>query len=193
MILSLAALLLATAGANAQTPEKPDAAKVPQTTTVDAWRDAMPANEAAPTVMASLDEGKTKVKGEEETTAQIEKRVLSLESKLMEAVKLRDAAALNRLLADDFVAAGVNLTGTQPDKMRFIDYALKNLELKSYNLEKTTVRAYPTTAIVTFNYKRTASVAGAAADGDFVVTDVWVKNGNKWQAVSHHISQTAKQ
>ncbi|HLM02247.1 MAG TPA: nuclear transport factor 2 family protein, partial [Pyrinomonadaceae bacterium] len=77
-------------------------------------------------------------------------------------------------------------------KTRYIEWALRNLELKSYNLEKTTVRVYPSTAIVTFNYKRQATVAGAPADGDFIVTDVWVKRGKRWQAASHHISPLPK-
>lgn len=195
IILSAAVLCLtslAAVGARAQETAKKDDEKS-KTTTVDAWRDALPAGEQAPSVMPPLDSDKPKTKGEsEETTAQIEKRILGLEQRLMEAVKTRDAAALNRLLADDFVTAGINLTGAQPEKARYIEWALKNLELKSYILEKPTVRAYPSAAVVTFNYKRQATVAGAPADGDFTVTDVWVKTGNRWQAVSHHISQTPK-
>lgn len=195
ILVTMPALLLITLASvrvHAQGTEKKEAEK---TTTLDAWRQALPdGNQSAntpPTV--AMDESKDNVESEE-TPAQVEKRILDLERRLLEALKLRDAAALKRFLADDFILAGMNLNGTatQTDKTRYIEWALKNLELKSYNLEKTTVRVYPATAIVTFNYKRQASVAGAAADGDFIVTDVWVKRGKRWQAASHHISLSPK-
>jgi hypothetical protein len=88
--------------------------------------------------------------------------------------------------------AGENITASQSDKTRFIDWTLKNLELKSYVVEKTTVRVYRTTAVVTTHYKRQAIVAGSPSDGDFIATDVWVKRGKLWQAVSNHVSPLPK-
>lgn len=171
-----------------------------KTTTIDAWRQSLPDNNQSntpPTVV--MEESRDNVEGEE-TPEQIEKRILDLERRLMEALKLRDSAALKRFLADDFIFAGVNTTATgagtnaaqSSDKTRYIEWALRNLELKTYNLEKTTVRVFPSTAVVTFNYKRQANVAGSPADGDFTVTDVWVKRGKRWQAVAHHISPLPK-
>jgi hypothetical protein len=192
IIHALLLITFASAGARAQDTEKKEAEK---TTTIDAWRQALPdGNQSAntpPTV--AMDESKDNVESEE-TPAQIEKRILDLEKRLMEALKTRDSVTLKRFLADDFILAGMNLTGSaaQSDKIRYIDWALKNLELKSYNLEKTSVRVHASTAIVTFNYKRQASVGGAPADGDFIVTDVWVKRGKRWQAASHHISLLPK-
>lgn len=178
-------------GANAQSTDKKENEKN-KTTTVDAWRNALPQSETteAPPVVV-MEESKDNVEAAEDE-AQIEKRILELEQRLMEALKQRDSAALKHLLADDFMLAGVNIPGSQPDKTRFIEWAQKKLELKSYNVQKTTVRVYPTTAVVTTNYKRQASIAGSPTDGDFIVTDVWVKRGKLWQAVSHHISRLEK-
>jgi ketosteroid isomerase-like protein len=178
-------------GANAQSTDKKENEKN-KTTTVDAWRNALPQSETteAPPVVV-MEESKDNVEAAEDE-AQIEKRILELEQRLMEALKQRDSAALKNLLADDFMLAGVNIPGSQPDKTRFIEWAQKKLELKSYNVQKTTVRVYPTTAVVTTNYKRQASIAGSPTDGDFIVTDVWVKRGKRWQAVSHHISRLEK-
>lgn len=184
---------LTSVSAFAQAAEKKDEEK-PKTTTVDAWREAMPlgteqTSDTQPVVV--VEESKDNVEAEE-ANAQIEKRVIELEKRLMEALKQRDTVALNHLLADDFTPVGVNITGAQPDKINYIKWATKNLELKSYVLDKTSVRIYPTTAVVTFNYKRQASIAGAPSDGDFTVTDVWIKRGKRWQAVSHHVSQMPK-
>lgn len=200
IISALLLITLAKTDTHAQNTEKKEGEK---TTTIDAWQQALPDNNqssnAPPTVV--MEESKDNVEGEE-TPEQIEKRILDLERRLMEALKLRDAAALKRFLADDFIFAGFNTAATatgagtnaaqSSDKTRYIEWALRNLELKTYNLEKTVVRVFPSTAVVTFNYKRQANVAGSAADGDFTVTDVWVKRGKRWQAVSHHISPSPK-
>jgi len=183
---SLLVITIANLGTYAQDkPEKP-----PQTSTVDAWRQAMPATEQPPIAPTLADE--TNVEEVTETPAAIEKRVLELEKKMMEAVKERDSATLKSLLADDFLLAGINIAGAKSDKTRYIDWAVKNLEIKTYSLDKSTVRVFSTTAIVTYNYKRQASIGGMPADGDFVVTDVWVKRANQWMAVAHHISSVPK-
>lgn len=190
-ILLIGALLLITsAGVDgyAQNTEKKDAEKS-QTTTIDAWREAAPLAEQPYGTQPAADP--TEEYEGEENAALVEKRILDLERRLMEALKARDAASLKRLLADDFAPVGLSIAGAgQPaDKTRFIEWALKNLELKTYSVEKTAVRVYPGTAIVTTHYKRQAKIAGAPSDGDFVATDVWVRRGSRWQAVSHHISQ----
>lgn len=179
-------LTLANLTANAQDKEKTEK---PKTTTVDAWRNALPVSEQPPT-SASTDE--SSVPEVAETPAEIEKKVLALEKNLMEALKTRDSAALKNLLADDFLLAGINIAGTKSDKIRYIDWAVKNLELKTYILDKTVVRAFPTTAIVTYSYKRQANIGATPSDGEFTVTDVWVKRGERWLAISHHISPSPK-
>lgn len=184
---------LANITTNAQVTEKKEEEKS-KTTTVDVWRGAMPPqseqNSDIPPVVV-MEESTDNVESKE-NVAEVEKRVIALDQRLMEALKKRDAVALNSLVADDFMLVGVTIPGEQTDKIRYIDWALKKVEIKSYNLEKTTVRAYPTLAIVTTKYKRQATIAGAPSDGDFIVTNVWVKRGKMWQAVSQHTSQASK-
>lgn len=191
-ILIFASFLLVAFGgseAAAQGVEKKEAEK-PKTTTVDAWRDAVPQSEQPAPVLV-MEESKDNVESEEQS-AQIEKRILDLERRLMEATRQRDAVSLNSLLADDFVAAGVAAAEPPTNKARFIEWAEKNLVLKSYVLDKITVRVFQTAAVVTFNYKRQATLGGSPSDGDFAVTNVWLKRGKRWQAVSHHVSQLSK-
>lgn len=196
-ILLVTAFVLATAGGagvRAQTTEKKEGDK-PQTATVDAWRQSLPENEQimnAPPA-AVMEESRDNVETRE-TAAETEKRILDLEQRFTEALKQRDSAALKYLLADDFVPAGAGITGAQPNKDRFIELAQKNLDFKSYVAEKTTVRLYQRTAVVTIQYKQQPAATGSAAatGGGFIATDVWVKRGKLWQAVSHHISQLPK-
>jgi hypothetical protein len=193
VIPALLLIALSSVGARAQDAEKKETEK---TTTIDAWRQSVSEGDQSantpPTV--AMKESKDNVEGEE-TPAQTEKRILDLERRLMEALKLRDSSTLRRFLADDFLLAGMNPAGNaaQTDKIRYIEWALRNPELKSYSLEKATVRVYPAAAaVVTFNYKRQATINDSPADGDFVVTDVWVKRGKQWRAASRHISQMPK-
>lgn len=191
MILIIAALLSMTSAnisVHAQNTEKKEPEK---TTTVDAWRQALPESEQPSNAIVVMDESTNRVEAKE-TPAQVEKRILDLEQKLMEALKGRDSVALKSLLADDFVPVGVNITAAQPDKTRFIEWSLKNSEMKSAAVEKTTVRVYQSTAVVTVQYKQPAAVGGAAADGNFIATDIWVRRGKQWQAVSHHVSPLPK-
>ncbi len=183
-------ITLANLSTQAQDKEKKETEK-PKTTTVDAWREALPATEQSPTNPTSVTEQSN---NEEtvETSAEIETKVLELEKRLLEALKGRDSATLKTLLADDFLLAGINIAGAKSDKIRYINWALKNLELKSFILDKSSVRTSPTMAIVSYNYKRQANIGGAPSDGDFVVTSVWVKRANQWLAVSHHISPLPK-
>jgi hypothetical protein len=193
MILVVTVLLLMTSAninAHAQGTEKKEGEK---TTTLDAWRQAIPEGEQNPNSqpVVVIEESKDNVEAEE-TAAQTEKRILELERRLMEAFKQRDSIALKQLLAKDFVPAGASVTESKSERINYVDWAQKNLELKSYSVEKISVRVYDTTAITTIHYNRQATVGGSPSNGDFIATNVWVKRGKRWQAVSHHVSQLSK-
>lgn len=192
MILVAASLLLAASanvGVRAQGTEKKDETKAP-TATIDAWRQALPAVEqtdVAPQIV--MEESRNNIEARE-TTAQIETRILDLERRLMEAFKQRNSTVLKELLADDFMPAGTNITESQADKARFIEWSLKNSNLKSYAAEKTKVRVFPASlAVVTTFFKQQIVVGGVPTEVDFTATDVWVKRKKQWQAISHHVSQ----
>ena len=193
MILAAAAFFLlasASVSADAQGTDKKETEK---TTTSDAWRQAIPEAEQTSDVPLAVIFGESTERVEaRETPQQIEKRILELEGRLTEAFKKGDSATLKYLLADEFVPAGAGAGESQPDKTRFIEWALKNPEVKSYDLQKTKVRVFPTTAVVTLYYKQQTTVGGAPSESNFVATDVWVRRGKIWQAVSRHVSQLAK-
>lgn len=195
-ILVIAALVLMTLAGNApaQTTEKKDTEKKePTTTTLDAWREALPVNEQSSGVSPTAVSEPNNNAELEESAAEIENRVVGLEEKLLQSLKQRDLAMLKQLLANDFMPAGMNLIGPQAGKNHYIERAAKNSELKSYDIEKVSVRVFDNTAVATVQYKRTPNAAGAtAASGDFIATGIWVKRDNQWQAVSHHVSQSPK-
>ncbi len=167
------------------TPKKEES----KTSTVDAWREAVPQNEDAAAPYKMPDEQIEKDSTPKQNQEFAIKRVTKLESDFIEALKKRDAAALDVLLAQDFTPVGINMNEKAADKQHFIEWALKSFQLKTYVIENTSVQAFPGASVVTTIYKRQASIANVPSDGDFVMTDVWVKRDNRWQAVSHHVSQ----
>ena len=158
-----------------------------ETTTLDSWRQALPDKEE-PYYKPSAEKNSEEI---EETASDVEKKIINLEQSLIKAHQQRDAAAFKNLLADDFMPAGINLSGAKPDKTRYIAWTLKNSELKSYVIEKVKVRVYGTTALATVDYKKPTATADAPAVIALTATDVWVKSGMQWQLVSHQTSQSS--
>ena len=192
-VLTSTAVLLATmilaVDTSAQQPaprKEPDATV--RGSTVDAWRTALPENEKSGVV---TDEG---IAGSsaEESFEQIERRLNTLEHRWMDAIKVRDAAALKRILADDFTLTSVQPAGALTDKTKYIESALRDWELSSYSFDKLAVRVYGNTAVVNALYRQRAAVAGKESSGDFLITDVWVKQDKRWRVVTRHTSQPVK-
>ncbi len=194
LILAITAFVLITSVnivTHAQTTKKKPV-ETPQTTTLDAWRQALPGVEITETSSENAIPQPEDNFENKESAVDIEARIIDTEQKLLKAIKQRDAGTLNYLLADDFVLNGINIAGPQTDKSRFINWTSKDLEVKSYKIDKLNVTVYDTTAIARVKYKRQATTDGLPSDGDFTVTNVWVKRGDLWQLVSHHISELPK-
>ena len=181
-------LMLVTLSSGVFAQEAKDKDKKPATSTVDAWRSAMPQNEQPSNAAVVVPEESRDNVEVRETEEQTRNRILDLEQRLMESLKNRDSVSLDHLIADEFVLAGLAIPGSTPDKGRFIKWVQNQLQLKTYEIGKTTVRVFPATAIVSINYRRQANVAGVSSDGDFTVTNVWVRRGKLWKIASHHIS-----
>lgn len=183
-------VLLATASMSmyAQVDKKDDKEKP---TTIDAWRQAMPQNEINPNDVVVDQTQSTDDKKNTESEAEIENIIAALERRLAAARIKGDKGTLSYLLADDFVPVGEMFDKTQTDKLTYINWVAENPIFSSHKLEKITVRVYGTTAIAMINYKKPKE-NDVSVNEDFVVTNIWVKNGDVWQTVSHHISRSPK-
>lgn len=173
--------------AYSQQPIPPKEAGKPATT-ADAWKQALPESE----VEATAADAVTAATGVE-TFEQIEKRLRALEGRWMEAIKKQDRAALERILADDFTFVGEQASAaTSLDRSAYADSAVKDWKLTAYSFDSLTVRVYGDTAVVNGVYKQQAAVSGKQWSGDFLVTDVWIKQGKRWRVVTRHLSPAPK-
>jgi ketosteroid isomerase-like protein len=109
--------------------------------------------------------------------------VLHADGELRQAFLEHDAAALNRLLADDWKVIHVN--GREQTKPQFID-AIQSGRAKflSIELDQTEVRLYGQTAVITARWTNTIEFKGQQTHGQDRVTRVWVKRPEGWRAVT---------
>jgi ketosteroid isomerase-like protein len=175
-------LILAVMSAAAGAQEKEKEAQKPATTTVDAWRQALPP-EAETTNSA---EGETAAAQPKASREEIEAGLVALERKWMEALRLRDASALSQLIADDFALVSPRLLVAAGDKEAYFKHAMRELNLASYDFEELTVRLYGRAAVVSGRLKQSATVAGEDWGGSYLITDVWVSRDGFWRVVSRH-------
>jgi len=176
-------LTLAAAPSITAQESKNQEAKKPPASTVDAWRQALPPEaeivqppEEAATVAARP------------SRVEMEKSLLTLERKWMDALKLRDASALSQIISNDFTFVSPRLSGAGGDRDKYFAHVLRDLKLTSYELDELTVRLYGRAAVVSSRLKQVAVVGSEDWGGTYLVTDVWINRDGTWWAVSRHAS-----
>ena len=153
---------------------------------MDAWRQALPPEAETEWPAAAEDSGGTPARPSRE---EIERGLLALETKWMDALEHRDASTLGQVIADDFVSVSPRAAGVVSDRAKYLEHATRELKLTSYEFRDLTVRLYGRTAIVSGHLTQTASGAnGEDLGGSYFFTDVWVSRDGTWRVVSRHAS-----
>lgn len=180
-----AGALILSAGPAAFAQEKKDGAQKPAST-ADAWRQALPPEAETERPTAPEESNGTSARASRE---EVEKSLLALETKWMDALRMRDASTLGQVVADDFVSVSPRADGVVSDRAKYLDHAMRELKLTSYEFRDMTVRLYGRTAVVSGRLTQTASAAnGDDLGGSYFFTDVWVYRDGNWRVVSRHAS-----
>jgi ketosteroid isomerase-like protein len=121
-----------------------------------------------------------------ESDAEISQTLQATEQAWLTAEKNHDAAAFEKIVADDWIA--ITPEGKSQSK------AERAAEIKSGHIDSATlgdmkVRVFGNTAVVTGTDDEISSEDGKKSSGHYVWTDVFVKRNGKWVAVA---SQTAQ-
>jgi ketosteroid isomerase-like protein len=113
--------------------------------------------------------------------------ILAVERAWDTAVVKRDVAALNRILADDFLLVWINgqVSGKR-DMLKAI--AARKAEIDPFETEDVNVRIYGDTAVVTGRFTQTAHLGERSETNQFRYTDVYHRTRRGWQAISAHAS-----
>jgi ketosteroid isomerase-like protein len=98
-----------------------------------------------------------------------------------------DAAALDRLYAEDFI--GIGPSGTVRTKAQVIaDFTSGSLKFQSITTDDVRWRVYGDTAVQTGRSTMIGQDRGKAVPRDNRFTRVWVERQHRWQLVANHYS-----
>jgi len=118
-----------------------------------------------------------------ERDRQAAEELTRIEAALPEAVLRRDTAALERVLADDFL--GVNPVGKDLTRADVIaQITSPEAQWESLRHEDIRVRVFGDCAVVTARSVVKARHQGREASGRFRYLRVWVRRQGRWQAVA---------
>ena len=119
--------------------------------------------------------------------ASVEQIICKLDEERIQAQIHADAAALDRLYADDFI--GVGPSGTVRTKPQVIaDFTSGTLKFQSITTDDVQVRVYENTAVETGRSTMKGEDKGKTVPQDTRFTRVWVKQQGHWRLVSNHYS-----
>ena len=117
----------------------------------------------------------------------IEQAIKQLDGERIEAQVGADAAALDRIYADDFI--GVGPSGTVRTKKQVIsDFTSGTLKFQSITTDEVQVRVYENTAVETGLSTMNGKDKGTAVPRNTRFTRVWVKQQGRWRLVANHYS-----
>src|SRR5438034_2464462 len=120
-------------------------------------------------------------------TADVERQIAERERQWTQALLRRDVEAMNGFLADDYFLA----IGVQGMPLQFMPRANWIAALPTYVIHEWTVddmrvQVHGDTAVALMLVNQKATVAGRDRSGQFFLTDIWVKNGDRWKVAARH-------
>jgi ketosteroid isomerase-like protein len=118
-------------------------------------------------------------------TEEVEATVAQLERDWVSAIVKKDAAGLDRLLAEEF--AGVSPTAHYYDKsMAIDDLRAGTYQVESMELDEVSVNAYGDFAVAFASQQEKSRYAGTDISGHYHYTNAWVNRDGRWQVVASH-------
>ena len=110
-----------------------------------------------------------------------EQAFIAREEEWMAAVQRKDHAALEKILAEEYVytASGQGRWSRQ----RWLD-TVAIYDIHHFDFTDIRVQAYGEVAVVHTSYHQEGSVDGTRRSGEFLITDVWVDRDGRWQVVT---------
>jgi uncharacterized protein (TIGR02246 family) len=122
----------------------------------------------------------------------VEQAIRQLDHERIQAQIGADAAALDRIYADDFI--GVGPSGTVRTKAQVIsDFTSGDLKFQSITTDEVQVRVYGNTAVETGRSTMNGQDKGKTVPRDTRFTRVWVKQQGRWRLVANHYSSLITQ
>jgi ketosteroid isomerase-like protein len=117
-----------------------------------------------------------------------ERKLTQLEHDWMNAVKERDVERLDRLLGEEFTLTTGRPGNEVRSRQEYLAITRDRYSIEAFEFENLDVHVYGHVALVRSRYRQTASMDGHDRSQAFLMTDVFVRRGGRWQAVTRHVS-----
>lgn len=118
--------------------------------------------------------------------------LIQMEHDWSQADVKKDVAALNRILAEDWI--GIDFQGTvltKPEALKQVDLHSDATETESTELAEMKIRLFGNTALVSGTEIERSQYKGKDSSGKYIWTDVFVLRNGHWQAVSSQSTKLA--
>ena len=116
-------------------------------------------------------------------TENVVEGIRRLDQERIQAQIHADAAALDRIYADDFI--GIGPSGTVRTKPQVLaDYTSHDLNFQSITTDEVRIRVYGNTAVVVGRWRARGENAGRSFDYQARFVSVWVRRDGEWRMVS---------
>lgn len=125
-----------------------------------------------------------------EGDSEIERNIVQLAHEWVDAIGQRDFATLDRILANDFLISGWLPRSQVADKKIYIEDCMRPMDVQepSYRFSRWKLRVYGGTVVANCIFSCHAIVGGKEWGGNFLFTDVWVRDSGSWRVVTRHSS-----
>lgn len=114
-----------------------------------------------------------------------------VENDWVSALKTKDVDRLSDILANDWMEMRWDGAVTTKEEV-LADLKSPRNSLDSFEMGSISVRLFGTTAIVTGRDSERSTDHGLDSSGEYVWTDVFVRQGGKWKAVASQSSKVPK-
>jgi ketosteroid isomerase-like protein len=125
-------------------------------------------------------------------TDSVVERIRKLDEERIQAQIHADAAALDRIYADDFI--GIGPSGTVRTKPQVLaDFTSHDLTFQSITTDDVRIRVYGNTVVETGRSTMVGQDRGKVVPRDNRFTRVWVRRQGRWRLVANHYSTLVAQ
>ena len=117
--------------------------------------------------------------------------VVAASQEWMEALKAKNEALLQEILHDDFVLiASRGWDASIIDRQMWVRNAIEHWVLHAFKFEDVDIHVYGKVAVMRSRFGQEATVRGRPLNFTAYLTDVWVREEQRWRVVSRHSSPT---
>jgi ketosteroid isomerase-like protein len=120
----------------------------------------------------------------------IEAQIADVERRWADAFQRKDVVALQHLMADNYslIIAVENMPLQVVPRNAWLE-SLDDYDITQASVEHIYVHVYDCVAVAVMLWRQTARLHGQDRSAEFMLTDIWVMQGDEWRLAERHSSR----